>query len=350
YGQFSAGRSGYALSGAGDVNGDGYTDLLLTAYQNNRAYVMFGGSSNTSFNMAALSAPGNGFYIDGDAGTATGWAVSSAGDVNGDGLDDLLVGVPAGSPGGRTSAGQAYVVFGKTDNTTVVLSSLTAGTSSAGFVFNGAGISDYTGYSVSGLGDVNGDGLADVIVGAPKVTALGTNSAGNGIGRSYVLFGKTDSTAINLSALTSGANSLGFLINGQNSGGNFGLSVADAGDFNGDGLADMIVGEPMAVVMGGADVGKTYLIYGKTSGAVVNVSNLAQSDGFVIIGSSNGLSGYDVSNAGDVNGDGFNDLLIAAQNGTPPTTTGARSSAGKTYVIFGGIAGAATKAIDFMGT
>ena len=232
------------------------------------------------------------------------------------------------------------------------LSSLTAAantgaaTSSLGFAINGMG-AEYSGWSVAGIGDVNGDGLADVLVGAPSL-GIGDVVQNTAVaGKSYVVFGKAGGATVNLSALTAGTSSSGFVINGQSAGDNLGLTVDGAGDFNGDGLADMIVGARFVTAMGDTTAGKSYMIYGKTGTAAVNLSNLPLSDGFIITGEDAGdLSGATVANAGDINGDGFTDLMVSAPGGDP----GGRSGAGQTFVIFGGISGVSTTAIDFMGT
>lgn len=115
--------------------------------------------------------------------------------MNGDGYADLIVGAPNDDPSG-TNSGASYVVFGSSASSTVELSAIAAGASTRGFVINGGSASDNSGYSVSAAGDVNGDGLADLIVGAPY--ADGTK------GRSYVVFGKTDAGVINLSNVVNG--------------------------------------------------------------------------------------------------------------------------------------------------
>ncbi|WP_287129405.1 integrin alpha [Candidatus Cyanaurora vandensis] len=137
-----------------------------------------------------------GFVINGsNTYDLSGGAVSGGGDVNGDGLADVLVGAPFADPSGRTSAGRSYVVLGKRDTQPVELSRIENGTSQAGFVINGSNTYDFSGDSVSGGGDVNGDGLADVLVGAPGADPSGRSSAG----RSYVVFGKRNSQPVELS-------------------------------------------------------------------------------------------------------------------------------------------------------
>jgi hypothetical protein len=107
---------------------------------------------------------------------------SSAGDVNGDGLDDLIVGTKGADPSGRSNAGKSYVVFGKVGSSAIDLSTIADASNSRGFVINGEVENDYSGSSVSSAGDVNGDGLDDLIVGAYGADPSDKSSAG----KSYV--------------------------------------------------------------------------------------------------------------------------------------------------------------------
>ena len=130
-----------------------------------------------SIDLLALT-PATGFALTGvTAGDQSGCSVSSAGDINGDGIDDLII----GASGANSNAGATYVVFGKPgigSSGSIALSSLNG---SNGFVLNGVA-SSYSGYSVSGAGDINGDGIDDLIIGA-----VGANS---NAGATYVVFGK----------------------------------------------------------------------------------------------------------------------------------------------------------------
>ena len=324
------GRSGSSVSGAGDVNGDGLDDLIIGALgadgtnglSSGVSYVVFGKTDGVAVQLNDI-ADGAGFVINGaDARDQSGNSVSGAGDVNGDGLDDLIIGAFRAGPNG-TDSGASYVVFGKADGDDVQLNSIELGF--GGFVINGASANDRSGNSVSGAGDVNDDGFADLIVGANL--ANDDNS-----GASYVVFGKADGNAVELSDI---ADNAGFVINGADADDQSGISVSGAGDINGDGLDDLIIGANQADPNGTDNMnsGASYLVFGKTDGNDVELSFIEEIGfgGFVINGANaNDQSGVSVSGAGDVNGDGFDDLLVGASRADP---NGNDSGAG--YVIFG---------------
>ncbi|HIA48135.1 MAG TPA: hypothetical protein EYN96_09260, partial [Candidatus Hydrogenedentes bacterium] len=322
----SGGLSGGSVSGAGDVNGDGLDDLIIGAPGSNsnagKSYVVFGKTSGTAVSLSSIVSGTGGFVINGiDSDDQSGKSVSGAGDVNGDGLDDLIIGAPNGDPGSNSSAGESYVVFGKENGDAVELSTITSGT--GGFVINGIDSGDRSGGSVSGAGDVNGDGRDDLIIGAS-----GANPSGSFLsGESYVVFGKTSGTAVELASIALGADTDGFVINGVDDYDYSGSSVSGAGDVNGDGLDDLIIGAYQG--LGGA--GESYVVFGKAGGDVVELSTVvAGTGGFVIKGIDGGdESGKSVSGAGDVNGDGLDDLIIGA-----PQAEHGGDIVGNSYVVF----------------
>ena len=258
-----------------------------------------------SINLSSLNGS-NGFRLDGEASDWSGHPVSTAGDVNGDGFTDLIIGANSADPNGRHS-GSSYVVFGKASgfSATINLSSLNG---SNGFRLDGEAAYDFSGLSVSTAGDVNGDGFDDLIVGAQQADPNGSYS-----GSSYVVFGQASgfSAAMDLSSLN-GSN--GFRLDGEKRLDESGYSVSTAGDVNGDGFGDLIVGANGADPNGPSS-GSSYVVFGQASGfsATMNLFTLNGSNGFRLDGEARDKSGWSVSTAGDVNGDGFDDLIVGAR-------------------------------------
>jgi hypothetical protein len=298
--------AGASVAGAGDVDDDGFADLALGAYgvdgaagaSAGAAYLVFGKPTPSPVSLAALDAA-DGFVASGAAANDfTGNALSRAGDVNGDGLPDVIVGAYRSAAAAGDNAGSAYVLFGKRDAQPVSLGALGA----AGFGISGIGAGEFAASSVAGAGDVNGDGLDDVIVGVPGRSIAGTD----GVGAAYVVFGKRDSVTVSLAAVEAGGG--GFAITGNDAGDAAGTSVAGAGDVNGDGLADLALGASAASVSDSA----VYVVFGKADGAAVSLAAIADgSGGFVVASPPAGLDvGRAVAGAGDVNGDGLDDLVV----------------------------------------
>jgi hypothetical protein len=348
-------RSGSSVSNAGDINGDGFDDLMVSAYGTDPgiSYVVFGKSSgfDATINLSNLDGS-DGFRLDTrDLATyvvaLSPDSVSAAGDINGDGFDDLIVGDPDGGTivvnhyytYYSSGEGASYVVFGKASGFDAVMD-LSNLDGNNGFRLNGTEQNDYSGESVSTAGDVNGDGFDDLIIGASYA-----DSNGNRSGSSYVVFGKDSGfdAAMNLSDLD-GTN--GFRLDGAAEGDYSGESVSAAGDINGDGLGDLIVGSsgggPKDTYGSSLRYGASYIVFGKTSGfdATMDLADLNGSNGFRLDGAAaNDHLGVAVSNAGDVNGDGFDDLIAGAKGAGPRDNDGNTLFYGASYVIFGKASG-----------
>ncbi len=329
-GETAGDLAGSAISGAGDVNGDGRPDILIGAPKSSTkgkssgtSYVVFGKADSDPVFLEAVALGEGGFSIDGEAAQHfSGHSVEGAGDVNGDGLADVIVGAYGAEPNGILS-GRAYVVFGREAGKPTQLAAVASGLG-GGFVMNGAAELDFTGSAVAGAGDVNGDGLADVVVGA-----YGSDVTGDSAGRAYVVFGTADVTPVELGAVADGVG--GFAIDGEFAFDQAGAAVGGAGDFNGDGLADILVGAPLADA-DSDDAGRSFLVFGKASTTAVQLSAITQGDGgFAIDGQQvRDYSGFSVDGAGDVNGDGLDDIIIGAYGANP-----VGDASGRSYVIYG---------------
>ena len=171
--------------------------------------------------------------------TDSGFSVAGAGDVNGDGIDDLIIGAPDADPGG-TTAGESYVVFGTAAGFAASLD-LAALDGSNGFRLDGIDDYDHSGFSVAGAGDVNGDGIDDLIIGAPApIPAAGTPPARATWCSAPPRASRRASISPRSTAATASAST------GSTTYDNSGSSVAGAGDVNGDGIDDLIIGAPCA--------------------------------------------------------------------------------------------------------
>ncbi len=323
--------SGMGLGSAGDWNGDGLEDFLIGApgsdsggAESGAAVLVFGSSG---FSASALDLSGltgaQGMRIEAlSAGDGLGRAVGPAGDVNGDGLDDLILGAPSGNSGGPVT-GEAYVVFGVStgSGSSLALSDLD-GTNGFRLVGDGAGF----GSAVAGIGDLDGDGYADI--------AIGRSGGGQG---AWVVFGRSDWTATSSLDVTALDGTDGFALEGASTGDALGIAVGGRGDFNGDGFSDLVVGAMGSDPGGAAEAGSAYVVFGTSAsfGSSLDLGTLDGSNGFRIDGGESGdLAGFSVDFAGDLDGDGFDDLLVGVRGGD----AGA-ADAGETWVLFGASGG-----------
>ena len=435
-------RLGHALASAGDFNGDGLDDFAVGAlfqrfqlngmeHKPGGAYVFFGKPETPTADGAQFGtaqsgghrllefgdkgAPqaadgvlfqgsGQDDYNPGGDSDRFGWDVSSAGDINGDGLDDLIVAEPRGRDTAlphSMNGGEVYVFYGTPQASAMPTIDTGALTPAQGFRIQTHAYWDYFGASVAGLGDINGDGLGDFIIGNPDAEE---NKAVNRRGFAYVIFGKADPSDADDKGTQFGtmaaagdpqilmADELlpqdGFVIRGRIRSSYLGASVDGAGDVNGDGFDDILVGAPGFPFFPDAARGEAYVIFGKPDPSdptkkgeqfgsamtieittvtfvgdedgvlnvpmtttlagplvqhVVNVGELAPTDGFTLEGTRGGNSarflGSSVASAGDVNGDGFGDFIVAdsVPRSLDPERQAYRSRdiVNKTHLVYG---------------
>jgi photosystem II stability/assembly factor-like uncharacterized protein len=268
---------GYSVSTAGDVNGDGYSDIIVGAPQDlaafyGKAYLYFGSAS-------AISATENWSATVSDAGAKFGTCVSTAGDINGDGYADVIIGAPY-YDNGQTDEGRAYLFQGSAAGLSLTADWITESDQTSALYGN----------CVSTAGDVNGDGLSDIIVGSKLFDNGQTDE-----GRAFVYNGSASglSSVFNWSSESNQVNSY------------FGFSVSTAGDVNADGYADVIIGAPY-FDNGQTDEGRAFVFHGSSSGLSVSSDWTGESN------QANALFGISVSTAGDVNGDGYSDVIIGS--------------------------------------
>ncbi|MEA5577316.1 DUF4114 domain-containing protein [Anabaena sp. UHCC 0451] len=326
---------GYSISNAGDVNGDGINDIIIGAYladpngQSNAgsSYVVFGTNNGFPATIDISTLNGiNGFTLIGSTeGEASGRSVSAAGDINGDGIDDLIIGAPLIDVKAK-NAGKAYIVFGKSSFSSTPTINLSNLNGNNGFIINGAIAEDQLGYTVSNAGDINKDGFDDLIIAASNAY-----TDPNGLpGKAYIIFGQQDfNSDFDLTSLNG---SKGFVINGLTADDYLGFAVSSAGDINNDGIDDIIIGAHFADPNGSGS-GRAYIVFGSEEefSSNLDLSNLDGSNGFIINGQDDDQLGFSVSSAGDVNNDGIDDIIVGAHFASPNGVY----AAGISYVVFG---------------
>lgn len=315
------------VSFLGDINGDGYEDIGFSNYSggNGSVVVVLGSSSGGSIDISN-TAQSNVFKITGDANSDDfGFSMDAAGDVNNDGIDDFIIG--DNKSGATYDVGSAHVFFGHTGTWSDRSLGSDSLDGSDGFNIIG-GLTGATGWktgdSVAGIGDFNNDGIDDIAVGST------VQSGGTGI--VHIVFGRDDgfASSINVQDITSAE---GMIIDGDD-GDDFGYLVTSAGDFNGDGIDDIAVSKYTQGAEKLTMNDGVYVIYGSDSlPETLLTSDIDGTNGMLIQVADYGASefGYSVAGGADIDGDGFDDLVIGAVG----TQNLSNSDKGAAYVIYG---------------
>jgi hypothetical protein len=347
---------GFSVSTAGDVNGDGIDDIIIGA----PAYVQIASVSGGTFNPIAVGAaflyyghrpggpstsPDEVMQPTTTAGALFGFSVSTAGDVNGDGYADIIIGAPGDQASVKVALltltaklGRAYIFYGGPSGAfdgnvnTLPTVSATLQLSASDLTSNilnlssiiGTVVNPLYGFSVSSAGDVNGDGKADVLVGAPAYIDLTTL---NTTGRVDVYHGSSSGVASTPNRVIKGG-----LLNGL-----FGYSVNKAGDVNNDHYDDIIIGAPASLSV--LSVGSAYIFHGSSTGITATTASAAnknlQAPGLL----NQTLFGYSVSYAGDVNGDGYADVIVGEPLSLEQTLSLQLVAVGKAHIYYGSSSG-----------
>lgn len=341
-GRASTDNAGEFVAAAGDLNDDGYDDVAIGAVNADppglsgagEVYVLFGGPGPFPADFATGSLDGqNGFAVLGDDSFhELGTSIAGGADLNGDGIDDLVIGAPGFDDFGETDRGAVFVIFGSNQPFPAAVA-VAALNGSDGFRIEGPAAGSRAGRSVGLLEDFDGDGLADLAVGVPE----NDNASGSlaQTGSAYLVFGRASPVPAVLSLETLPAAD-GIRIDGLEASDEVGRQLASIGDLNDDGLSDLAIGSLEHDRPGLANAGVVYVVFGQAAimGPAFDLAALDGNNGFELQGAeSTGRLGRSLDSAGDFNADGIDDLVASADL----VDSAGRIDAGEVYVIFGSV-------------
>ena len=317
----SSSTNSWIVSSAGDFNNDQIDDIILGIPSEDLVYIVFG-SRNLLSDLSLPLSSSKGIKITGESsGDLFGTSVGFAGDVNADGIDDIII----GAPGYNSDQGAAYIIYGRSNPSDTSVSSELLASTPRGFKMIGESAGDLFGTAVSFAGDLDRDGYDDVVIGAPGYNG----NAGAG----YVILGKIlNNMPGTWPDVPMSGSYEGFIVKGANANDGLGTAVSNAGDIDKDSYDDVMIGAPKALGAGSTasdQTGAVYVVFGKSSfSSMIDLSAALPSNCIKINGESAGDKfGNAVGFAGNVNGDYYDDIIIGAP--------GVSSDAGAAFVIFG---------------
>lgn len=311
YGEAELDQAGLNIAGAGDVNGDGYQDMLVAApgasSQSGKVYLIFGRSAGlkamTNLKDADVA------FIGEKSGDQAGMGIGSAGDFNRDGLADILIGAPFNGAKGY-GTGKVYIVYGRKSGWSSQMKLADADVS-----FVGEASMALAGFAGAGVGDVNKDGYPDL--------AIGSHGMNTSAGKVYLVLGGSPSKFVKNMELSSFPS-----YKGEASNNYAGYSIAAAGDVNGDSIADYLIGA-YGNSQKASKAGKVYLMLGRTGSYSANMP-LSQITSYYLGQSAKDYAGFSVAGVGDLNKDKRSDFVIGA-----PGRDEAGDASGMFAVVYG---------------